>query len=136
MPRRTFRQISALGRKTSELSLAAPQVVAHRLARMAAADAWSRPRDRKEFFEMFAEKQVAFVHSWLAMLTEAARINQRLMLSAFSAAAWSSPPRGARLADSARRAQKSAISVVAKGLAPVHRKAVANARRLARVKPR
>lgn len=136
MPRRTFRQASSLARKTSELSLAAPQVIAHRLARMARADTWSWSGDRDELFGIVAEKQVAFAQSWLAMLTEVASIYQRLALSALSATAWPWPPSNARLAAGARQAQKSAIAVAAKGLAPVHRKAVANAKRLARTRLR
>ena len=136
MPQRTFRQASVLARKTSELSVAAPQVVAHRLARMALADSVLKPRDRKEFFGMIEEKQLAFAQSWLAMFTEATRINRRLALAAFrpTARPWSLS--GATVAAGIRQAQRSAIAVASKGLAPVHRKAVSNAKRLARTKLR
>jgi len=70
--------------KLAELGLAAPLVVAHRIARMALAGPLPSARDRLEFAEMVIDKQVAF----------------------------------------------------AKGIAPVHRKAVGNARRLARTRIR
>lgn len=132
MPRRTFQLANALLKKTRELSVAAPQVVAHRAARLALASPRLTPRDRKEFFGMVAEKQLAFAQSWLAMLTEAARINERVALSAFRTTAWPWSLSSTSLAAGVRQVHGSALAVASKGLAPVHRKAVANAKRLAR----
>jgi hypothetical protein len=81
-------------------------------------------RDRKEFTGMVQEKQLAFVQSWMAMATEAARIQRSLLMSWLSP--WS-PVAGAKTATLLRGA---ALRVAARGLAPVHSKAVSNARRL------
>lgn len=127
MPRK--RNIS-LSRKTAELAVAVPQVVAHRVARMALASPQLSARDRKEFQGMVREKQLAFGQAWMAMAMEAARINQQL-LSSFFLWPWSSMK-----PSSARLYRTAAQSILAKGIAPVHKKAVANARRLARTRLR
>ena len=85
-------------------------------------------RDRKEFKLMCAEKTEAFGQSWNAMTMHAFRANQALAASIFrsfsSAGAMN------------ERLQGVALDVWGKGLHPVHRKAVANAKRLARTKLR
>ncbi|MFT3820242.1 MAG: hypothetical protein QM750_21950 [Rubrivivax sp.] len=120
-PRRRTRRSASLPRQLTELAIAAPQVVAHRTARLALAGPLPSARDRKEFHGMVAEKQAAFVQSWTGMLAEAWRLQQRLALDA-----W----RGALLPG----AWQAAWQVAEKGLQPVHRKATANARRLARTR--
>jgi hypothetical protein len=112
--------------KTAELSLAAPQVVAHRLARMALAGPVLSARDLREFTTMVTEKQAAFAQSWLAMFTEAARQQQTLALSLSTG----------RIVRAPLTASGAASRVMAAGIAPVHRKAVSNAKRLARTRLR
>ena len=107
-----------------ELGIAAPQVVAHRLARMAAAGATPSARDRREFTGMVLEKQTAFAQGWMAMWVEAALAQQRFLLACLSGTPWS--------AAQALRAGSDWERVLSRGLAPVRRKAVANARRLSR----
>ena len=139
MPTRRKRASPSLARKTAELAVAVPQVVAHRLARMALAGPQLSPRDRKEFERMVAEKNAAFAASWTAMAWQAARAQQSLAASwmaAFSAASRGSRPSPAASSTSARRWHDATVGVLGKGLAPVHRTAVANARRLARTKLR
>src|SRR5438128_1971363 len=51
----------------SELAFAVPQVVAHRLTRMALAGPVLSARDRREFHGMGQEKVHAFWQSWFAM---------------------------------------------------------------------
>ncbi|MDE1947270.1 MAG: hypothetical protein KGL43_17700 [Burkholderiales bacterium] len=123
-------------RKAAELTLAVPQVVAHRVARMALAGPTPSARDRKEFIGMVAEKQAAFFSSWSAMATQAAIANQALALSWLRA--FAPPGVGKRTTPAALAAQwqGAGLAVLDKGLDPVHRKAVANARRLARTKLR
>ena len=85
---------------------------------------------------MVAEKNAAFGESWMAMAAQAALANQALAASFFrsflSAATGKTPPAAA----SAKQLHKAALGVLGKGLAPVHRKAVANAKRLSRTKLR
>jgi hypothetical protein len=69
--------------KAAELAFAVPQVVAHRVTRMALASPKLSPRDRKEFERMVAEKNTAFGESWRAMATQAAVANQALAASFF-----------------------------------------------------
>ena len=106
-----------LARQASELAIAVPQVVAHRLTRMALAGPWPNARDQREFYGMGQEKVHAFWQSWFAMgwaLVEAAQQS------------WIAVLQGARVP------LLDMHHVVARGMAPVHRQATANARRLAR----
>lgn len=68
-------------RQLSELSLAVPQVLSHRLTRFALAGAAPKASDRREFRAMVAEKQQAFVESWWAMGLETLRQQQHLALA-------------------------------------------------------
>jgi hypothetical protein len=113
--------------KLAELGLAAPQVIAHRLTRMTLAGPVLSARDRKEFAGMVIEKQVAIAAAWTAMLAESVRWQQTLALSFLT---------GASARQHAARAKSAAARLAGSGLAPVHRKAVANAKRLARTKLR
>ena len=122
--------------KAAELAVAVPQVVAHRVTRMAIAGPAPSKRDRKEFELMVAEKKLAFSQSWGAMATQVLRANRvlaaSLVRSAWSPAALTRPSATAVAA----KFQAAALGVLGKGMAPVHRKAVANAKRLARMKLR
>ena len=136
MPARRKRVSPSLAWKAAELAVAVPQVVAHRVTRMALAGPKLSPRDRKEFERMVAEKNAAFAASWTAMAWQAALAQQTLaasMMASFLAAGRGRRPSPAA---SAMQWQRAAAGVLGKGLAPVHRKAVANARRLAKTKLR
>lgn len=122
----------------AELAIATPQVVTHRLARLAAAGPAPGARDRREFQRMGSEKVAAFWESWGAMALQAAGAQQRALWSMQTAlwrALWF--PMAAGRAGTAigpgalQQWQRSALDVFAHGLAPVHRRAVANSRRLA-----
>ncbi len=136
-------QATSLSRQATELMLATPQVVAHRVSRMAAAGGAPSARDRREFHRMGAEKVEAFQESWAAMGSQAWAT--QLQWGASVASAWSAwmrlgfnpwqPGAGLSMARAAGRnatqMQSMALGVAGKGLAPVHRRAVANAKRLA-----
>jgi len=134
-PRR--RPSLSLSTKTAELALAVPQVVAHRLLRMAHAGPHLSARDRKEFARMIAEKNSAFGESWNAMALQALQ-SQRAFAAALALAA--TPTRSTRASPAAHalatQLQRATLAVIGKGLAPVHRRAVANAKRLARTRLR
>jgi hypothetical protein len=70
MASRHNRKSRALATQVIDLGLAVPQVVAHRVARMALAGLSPSMRDRREFHRMGAEKVAAFYESWNAMLLE------------------------------------------------------------------
>ena len=131
------RKSKSIATKTAELAVAVPQVVAHRVTRMAIAGPTPSARDRKEFERMVAEKKVALTQAWQAMASGAVLANQALAQSAlrtiWTPTNWGKPA----VADEfARQMQGATLGVLGKGLAPVHRKAISNAKRLARTKLR
>ncbi len=136
MPYRPARKTKSIAAKAAELAVAVPQVVAHRVARMAIAGPTLSERDRKEFERMVAEKHTAFSEAWQAMATQSVRANQALAASLMRSAWSPSAARKPTPAKVAAQLHKAALGVLGKGLAPVHRKAVANAKRLARTKLR
>ncbi len=121
MPRRrpssSSSSSSALARQAGELAFAVPQVVGHRLARMALAGPVLNARDRREFHGMGQEKVIA---SWQSMFAMQWAMGQAMQQT------WMAMLQGARVP------ALDTVSILSKGMAPVHRKATANARRLAR----
>jgi hypothetical protein len=136
MSLRPTRKTKSITTKAAELAVAVPQVVAHRVARMAIAGPTLSERDRKEFNLMVAEKKTAFAQAWQAMATQTVHANQTLAASFFrsmwSPTGWGKPSVG----NVAAQLHGAALVILDKGMAPVHRKAVANAKRLARTKLR
>jgi aryl-alcohol dehydrogenase-like predicted oxidoreductase len=124
------RKTPSIARQAAELAVAVPPVIAHRLTRLALAGPAPSARDRKEFQRMGAEKAAAFAESWNAMAQQALETTPTLALS-FLRAFWS-PARAGTAAT--RQVSRAALGMVQKGLAPVHRRAVANAKRLGRTK--
>ena len=133
---RRNRASRSLATQAVELAFAVPQVVAHRVTRMALANPRLSPRDRKEFERMVAEKNSAFAESWRAMAAQAAVANQALAASFFQSFLAVARGKKPSAAATAGQLHKAALGVLGKGLAPVHRKAVANAKRLSRTKLR
>ena len=136
MPSRRTPKTPSIVTQAAELAFAVPQVVAHRITRMALAGPTPSARDRKEFQRMGAEKTAAFGESWNAMTVQALHAHQALATS-FLRAFWSPSLKGRPFASEvAAQWQSAALGLLGKGMAPVHRKAVANAKRLARTKLR
>jgi hypothetical protein len=127
MPSR-HRTAAPLAAKLTELMVAAPQVMAIRLSRMAAAGNQPTAKDRAEMHRMGNEKLVAFSQSWLAMWMNWWMMPLRLM-PAWAGVLGGGPRSRAALRGATVRASNA---LLAAGLAPVHRTATANARRLAR----
>jgi hypothetical protein len=130
MSNRRNRRQAALAIQVTELAVAAPLVAAHRLSRLALAGHRPDGRDRREFALMGAEKLAAFHESWNAMFLQSLRIQQEIVASTwrsfffpkFTPWPWVMPP--------TLDLPHSTLRVLAKGMAPVHRRVVANARRL------
>jgi hypothetical protein len=112
-----------------ELAWAAPQVVARRVARLSRAGASPSAADRREFAVMGAEKVAAFWQSWAAMGALAWQTQWQLW-QAWLPLAWGAAPRA--WPGAAQRSTEAVSRLLAAGLAPVHGRAVGNARRLAR----
>jgi hypothetical protein len=85
---------------------------------------------------MVSEKQAAFAQAWTAMGMESFRASQAIATSMFGAFFNPFSRNKPSAATIATTVQNAAVGVLEKGLAPVHRKAVSNAKRLARIKPR
>jgi hypothetical protein len=113
-----------LATQLNELAVAAPQVVAQRMMQMATAGAQPSKRDRHEMRLMGDEKLLAFQQSWVAMWTQVWHSQTALAQGMLTGRVtpWNG---GHGAADAAAR-------VLSAGIAPIHGKAVANARRLAR----
>ncbi|MEB4593121.1 polyhydroxyalkanoate granule-associated phasin [Candidatus Thiothrix sp. Deng01] len=114
---------------TAEMALAVPQVVAHRLTRMALAGTTPSARDQKEFQRMGTEKVWAFYESWGAMYMQAAKQQQQWMTSMMFP--WAGMPAGKK---AGKQLGNAAAAILESGMKPVHGKAVANAKRLSRTK--
>jgi hypothetical protein len=132
MPTHRNRNAQSFAAKTVGLAFAAPQVIAHRLARMAASGPTLSARDRKEFQLMATEKVDAVKESWNAMALQTIRTNQALA-AGFSRSFWAGGHGPARIAADL---QNAVLGILNKGIAPAHRKATANAKRLAPTKRR
>src|SRR4051794_33129344 len=137
MRRTTERNATRLARQSFELAFAAPQVIAHRTARMLAAGSRPSIGDQREFLRMGSEKLEAFTEAWIAMSLQAVNANQRLMSAMLRSwwtpwislpfAPWSTPrPHTRRAAE--RYWQRAGAALLASAVAPVHRRAVANAK--------
>jgi hypothetical protein len=126
------RRPQSLAKTATELAVAVPQVVGHRLRRMAKAGPVLSPADSTEFIGMVAEKPMAFMQAWTAMGAEMLRLQTRFVMAGWSMlGAWGSPGRWLGVASREGRQVPGAwAAVLHQGLKPVHRKAVANARRL------
>jgi hypothetical protein len=136
MATRRSRKSKSLTVKSMELALSVPQVVAHRITRMSLAGPVISDRDRKEFEMMVNEKPAAFVQSWTDMAMYAFRANQAITASALQFFFTPFLYRKPSAASTAAQVHNAAIGVLDKGLTPIHRKAVLNARRLAKTKLR
>src|SRR5687768_12009611 len=131
---RRRRKSKSLAAQTFELGIAAPQVIAHRLARMASAGASPSARDRAEFRRMGIEKMAAANEAWTAMATQALLENQKFALE-FMQSLWFPWMRPTPTVKSvARQWSRAAQGILGKGMAPVRRRAVANAKRLGRIR--
>lgn len=135
MTSKRTRTSNTIAKQSAEMAFAVPQVMAHRLTRMALAGPAMSSRDQKEFQNMVAEKQAAFTQAWTAMATESVRANQAMAMSMFGA--FLNPfSKAMSPANLAETMQTAALGVFGKGLAPVHKKAVSNAKRLNKTKLR
>lgn len=129
MARRRRHPSQRLVAQSVELGFAVPQVVMHRLGRMASAGGSPSAQDRREFARMGSEKVLAFYQSGTAFWTQVLRMqlqwSQELLAMGW-ASMFGARPRG----PSSRAAGNAAARLVSAGLAPLHVTAVANARRL------
>ena len=150
------------GIKTWQTVLAAPQVIAQRTGRMAAAGPFPSPADRRELTTMGSEKMLAFSQAWMGVARDIGAFQQRTataairqwwaLMAAFNPVMVFRPLTGfppstnltnasVRLmrgmaAGSLQSACNLAVSALPRiahsAVSPVHAKATSNAKRLSR----
>ena len=126
------RRQRSLATQTFELAMAAPQVIAHRMARIALAGTSPSARDRAEFQRMGTEKLEVAGEAWTAMAAQALSENQKFTIR-FMQSLWFPWMHPAMTPTSvSRQMNEAAIGILGKGMAPVRRRAVENAKRLGR----
>jgi hypothetical protein len=135
-----------LGLAAAETAVAAWMVIAMRLGMIAAAGGDPGRAETAELRRMVVEKVYAFSEAGTAALREWSALQGELTeyaLFLWGAAARGRPPDAGELGELAERSAlhglrlaTSTIGASAVALAPVHRKATANARRLARRRAR
>jgi len=121
-----------LATQAIELSMAAPQVVAQRLTRMAFAGFNPSTDDHDEFMLMGSEKVQAFQASWMAMWTQAFQSQMTLATSVARSSLDMMVGRD-HPASVLMQVPTEAAEVLYAGLAPLHDTAMDNARRLSMV---
>jgi len=151
-----FAAWSSLALTGSEMLVASAEVITRRVHRMAVSDPIPSVEDQREFTLMGQEKVEAGAESLMAMgaylfdihhevstqaLTHMMDLSQNMTALMTSQTASEALTHQARLADSLTRGAMQAADLSGKaavlterGLKPVHRRAVANARRLAKGK--
>ncbi|WP_205832926.1 polyhydroxyalkanoate granule-associated phasin [Azohydromonas caseinilytica] len=107
-----------------DIALSAPQVIAHRTARMALAGHSPSARDQQEFQRMGAEKLEAMGESAVAVMFQMWQAQQAATLVLMGA--WWKPQAWFDTGPWLR----AMPGVTAAGLKPVHRRVTANAKRL------
>ncbi len=115
-----------LGRQVAEINAVVPGIVSHRIMRMALAGAVPSRSDRTELSRMSSEKWKAASQSAMAM-TAFAMQQQMAMAQSFMHAMWA-PWIG--MSHSSIPTINPVAGMLSAGLAPYHRIATANARRL------
>jgi hypothetical protein len=143
--------------KTGEMLIASAQVIGHRTGRMASAGVIPNLRDQREFTLMGQEKVEAAAESAQAIAVRLFGLNQQIMTLAFkqmttgatgilslaaSRSAAQSNRRQAKLmhetvsnsTSAASQLADTVVMVADQALKPIHSRATANARRLAKLK--
>ena len=123
----------SLALQSFELVAAVPQVIGHRVTRMALAGLSPSARDRREFHRMGVEKVAATVEAWNGMAWQAFTAYQRWAWSFTQSLwfPWAAPAPTMRSAS--RYWSDAALGILGKGMVPIRRRAVANAKRLGRI---
>jgi hypothetical protein len=136
MKKRPHSSASRVASRLTQLSTDVPQVVAHRVSRMASSGPVPSARDRQEFTDMVVEKPMAFAHSAMNMWAASLQVQQAYWLS-LSRALLQPPWLSVRAhAELMRRAGQGGWFVLDQGIGPIQRQATSNARRLNRQRTR
>ena len=129
MQARVQQRSRQLQRQVSEMAWAVPQVIHQRVGRMIAAGPMPNAGDQHEFYRMGAEKVAALQESWMAASMGAFTAQQEIAL-AWVEALMTPPGQPQAFNRLLHAGQAAALGMVGASLAPVHGRAMGNARRL------
>ncbi len=130
MTHRKTKKHKPLPLQFSELAFTAPQVISHRMFRLATAGLKPSRRDQQEMIRMNTEKYQAMSESINSILLESIRMNQELTFSCLRMF-WLSGTNPVTAAfENAIQMGKVMNEITSLGIAPFHRRAMANAKRL------
>ena len=109
----------------------APQVAGHRTARMLAAPGLTSRADRREASRMVSEKWDAGLASQLAAWQAGVKLQQQLASDFWRMAlGWHLPGHGAAARRMGQRHARASLALAQRAIAPIHRLARSNVRRL------
>lgn len=121
---------TSLPLQSCELAVAIPQVMALRLLQLTASGTSPSAKDHEEFHRMWIEKVMVYNESWSAMAAEVLRYQHKLLdsCSNYWLNPWSLFTQSGH--SHIKHAHRAGQKVLKKGMAPIHRTTVANAKRL------
>ncbi len=123
-------QQKSLNEQSVELSAAVPEVIAHRMNSFMSAGLRPSEGHQEEFQLMWSEKSDAFVDSWKAMAHQASIVNKEFYSSIMQTMFTPWWNMQAVEVYTHKQFNKAALSVLNKGLEPIHKTTTSNAKRL------
>ncbi len=129
-PQQQVQQKKSLALQSVELSTAVPEVIVHRMSNFMFAGYNPSDAHHEEFQLMWSEKSDAFVESWQAMAQQTLKVNQEIyssMVKAMFTPWWKMSHTEIY---TPKKLNMVALSVINKGLEPIHIITTSNAIRL------
>ena len=123
-------QNKSLVERSVELSTAVPEVIAHRISNFMLSGFQPSEDHNEEFQLMLSEKSDAFIDSWQAMALQTSKVNQEIYSSIMQTMFTPWWNLQAVEVYTHREFNKAALSVLNKGLEPIHKTTTSNAKRL------
>ncbi|GAA0412153.1 hypothetical protein GCM10009133_20650 [Cocleimonas flava] len=120
----------SIAMQSVELSTSVPEVMARRIGQFMFAGYQPNENHQEEFELMWSEKSDAFVESWQAMAEQTSKINQEIYSSVVKAMFTPWWEMNALEVCTPKKMNKAALSIINKGLEPIHAKTTSNAERL------
>ena len=120
----------SIAMQSVELSTSVPEVMARRIGQFMFAGCQPNEDHHEEYQLMWSEKSDAFVESWHAMAEQTSKINQEIYSSVVKAMFTPWWEMNTLEVCTAKKMNTAALSIINKGLEPIHAKATSNAERL------
>jgi len=120
----------SIAMKSVELSTAVPEVIAHRMSQFMFAGYQPGDDHHVEFHLMWSEKNDVFFESWQAMADQTIKINQEFYSSMVKAMFTPWWKMSNMEVCTPKKLNRAALSIINKGLEPIHTTTTSNAKRL------